>query len=134
MGALLNDGIGNTIRISISDDPIEEIKAAKKLLKAFGLIHDVPDLVSCPTCGRTQWDFMNVVNEITDYLETIHKDIKVAVMGCAVNGPGEAREADIGVAGGKKEAILFRHGEIIRKFPQEEILAVLKKEIDEFLK
>ncbi len=134
LGALLNDDIGNTIRISISDDPIEEIKAAKKLLKAFDLIHDVPDLVSCPTCGRTQWDFMNVVNEITDYLETVHKDIKVAVMGCAVNGPGEAREADIGVAGGKKEAILFRHGEIIRKFPQEEILAVLKKEIDTFVK
>ncbi len=129
LGALLHDGIGDTIRISISDDCRHEVEAAKKLLKAFDLIHNVPDLVSCPTCGRTQYDVLPLMHEMEEFLTTVHADIKVAVMGCVVNGPGEARDADIGVAGGHKEALLFRHGEIIRKIPETEIGSVLKQEI-----
>jgi len=133
LGALLNDGIGDTIRISISSDPIEEVKAAKKLLRAFGLIDGVPDLIGCPTCGRTQYDMLPIIDEIDRYLETIHSDIKVAVMGCAVNGPGEARDADIGVAGGRDEALLFRKGVIIKKIPQDQVVKVLKDEIRRYL-
>ncbi|MBQ2684918.1 MAG: flavodoxin-dependent (E)-4-hydroxy-3-methylbut-2-enyl-diphosphate synthase [Erysipelotrichaceae bacterium] len=129
LGTLLNDGIGDTIRISISDDCVEEIKAAKKLLKAFDLAHNVPDLVSCPTCGRLQYDVLPVVHEIEEFLETVNKDIKVAIMGCAVNGPGESRDADIGIAGGVNEGILFKHGEIVRKVKQEDLVKVLKEEI-----
>ena len=129
LGALLHDGIGDTIRISISDDCSHEVEAAKKLLKAFDLIKGVPDLVSCPTCGRLQYDVMPIMHEVEEFLKTVHSDIKVAVMGCVVNGPGEARDADIGIAGGNKEAILFRHGEIVRKIKQEEIMDTLKKEI-----
>ncbi|MBQ3375956.1 MAG: flavodoxin-dependent (E)-4-hydroxy-3-methylbut-2-enyl-diphosphate synthase [Erysipelotrichaceae bacterium] len=129
LGALLHEGIGDTLRISISDDCRHEVEAAKKLLKAFDLIHNVPDLISCPTCGRTQYDVLPLMKEMEEFLTTVHADIKVAVMGCAVNGPGEARDADIGVAGGYKEALLFRHGEIIRKIPQDEISSVLKREI-----
>ena len=134
LGALLHDGIGDTIRISISDDCTHEVEAAKKLLKAFDLIKGVPDLVSCPTCGRLQYDVMPIMHETEEFLKTVHADIKVAIMGCAVNGPGEARDADIGVAGGKNEAILFKHGEIVRKIKQEEIMDVLKKEIIEMTK
>ena len=129
LGTLLNDGIGDTIRISISDDCVEEIKAAKKLLKAFDLAHNVPDLVSCPTCGRLQYDVLPVVHEIEEFLETVNKDIKVAIMGCAVNGPGESRDADIGIAGGVNEGILFKHGEVVRKVKQEDLVRVLKEEI-----
>ncbi len=134
LGALLHDGIGDTIRISISDDCRHEVEAAKRLLKAFDLIHNVPDLVSCPTCGRTQYDVLPLMHEMEEFLTTVHADIKVAVMGCVVNGPGEARDADIGVAGGYKEALLFRHGEIIRKIPEAEISTVLKREILELVK
>ncbi len=129
LGELLNAGIGDTIRISISDDPIEEIKAVKKLLKAYDLIENVPDLVGCPTCGRTAYDMIPIIKEVEDFLETIQADIKVAVMGCVVNGPGEARDADIGVAGGQKEALLFKHGEVVARIPQEDIVSELKKEI-----
>lgn len=129
LGTLLNDGIGDTIRISISDDCVEEIKAAKKLLKAFDLAHNVPDLVSCPTCGRLQYDVLPIVHEIEEFLETVNKDIKVAIMGCAVNGPGESRDADIGIAGGVNEGILFKHGEVVRKVKQEDLVRVLKEEI-----
>ncbi len=134
LGTLLYDGIGDTIRISISDDCKEEIKAAKKLLKAFDLTHNVPDLVSCPTCGRLQYDVLPIVHQIEPFLETIHKDITVAIMGCAVNGPGEAREADIGIAGGNKEGLLFKHGEIVRRVPQDQLLETLKQEILEMAK
>lgn len=134
LGALLYDGIGDTIRVSISDDCKEEIKAGKKLLKAFGLIKNVPDLISCPTCGRTQYDILPIVHEIEDFLETVNADITVAIMGCAVNGPGEAREADIGIAGGHNEGLLFRHGEIIRKIPQDQLVSVLKEEIINYTK
>ena len=122
LGELLRKNIGNTIRISISDDPVEEVKAAKKLLKCYNLIDNVADLVSCPTCGRTQYNMLEIIKPIEDYLETVNKNIKVAVMGCAVNGPGEAREADIGVAGGINEALLFKKGKVIRKIPQQDIV------------
>ena len=132
LGELLRKNIGNTIRISISDDPIEEVKAAKKLLKYYNLIDNVADLVSCPTCGRTQYNMLEIIKPIEDYLETVNKNIKVAVMGCAVNGPGEAREADIGVAGGINEALLFKKGKVIRKIPQQDIVKELIEEIDKY--
>ena len=132
LGELLRKNIGNTIRISISDDPVEEVKAAKKLLKCYNLIDNVADLVSCPTCGRTQYNMLEIIKPIEDYLETVNKNIKVAVMGCAVNGPGEAREADIGVAGGINEALLFKIGKVIRKIPQQDIVKELIEEIDKY--
>ena len=130
LGILLNKGIGNTIRVSLSDDPIEEVKVAKEILKDCNLYKDSAKLVSCPTCGRTQIDLIPIAKEVEEYLQTVNKDIKVAVMGCAVNGPGEAKDADIGIAGGIGEALLFKKGEIIKKVPQEEIVDVLKEEID----
>ncbi len=129
LGTLLNDGIGDTIRISISDDPIEEIKVAKQLLKCFDLIKNVPYLVSCPTCGRIQYDMLPIVKEIEEFLNTIHADIHVAVMGCAVNGPQEASRADIGIAGGKNEGLLFKKGVLIKRVPQDELVETLKQEI-----
>ena len=132
LGNLLLDGIGDTIRISISDDPIEEIRVARKLLRACGLKKDVANLISCPTCGRLQYDMLPIVQEMETYLETVHKDITVAVMGCPVNGPQEAARADIGVAGAKDSAILFKKGKIIRTIPQEDIIRTLKEEIDQF--
>lgn len=129
IGTLLYEGIGNTIRVSLSDDPVEEIKVAKTLLKELNLINNVPTLVSCPTCGRIQYDLIPIANEIEDFLNTIHKDITVAVMGCAVNGPGEAKHADIAIAGGVKEGLLIKKGEIIRKVKQEDMVKVLKEEI-----
>ena len=132
LGHLLMEGIGDTIRISISDDPIEEIKVAKKLLRACKLRDDIPNLVSCPTCGRIQYNMLPIVAEMEDYLQTINKNITVAIMGCAVNGPGEAKEADIGVAGGKDSALLIKHGEIIRPIPQDEIVKTLIEEIEKY--
>lgn len=130
LGNLLLDGIGDTIRISISDDPVEEVRVAKKLLRACKLKDDVANLISCPTCGRIQYDMLPIAKEMEKYLETVHKHIDVAIMGCPVNGPLEAKRADIGVAGGKDGALLFKKGEIIRTIPQEDILKVLKEEID----
>lgn len=132
IGSLLLEGIGNTIRVSLSSDPIEEIKAAKQILASLKLIDNVPELTSCPTCGRLQYNMLPIAHEIEKYLLTVNKHIHVAIMGCAVNGPGEAKNADIGVAGGKGEAILFKKGQIIRKIKEENIIAELKKEIDEF--
>ena len=132
LGNLLLDGIGDTIRISISDDPIEEVKVAKKLLRTCGLRDDVPNLVSCPTCGRIQYDMLPIVHEMEDYLENVHKNITVAIMGCPVNGPQEAARADVGVAGAKDSAILFKKGQIVRTIPQDQVLDVLKEEIDKF--
>lgn len=129
IGTLLYNGIGNTIRVSLSADPVEEIKVAKTLLKELELIDNVPTLVSCPTCGRIQYDLIPVAKEIEDFLNNIHKDITVAIMGCAVNGPGEAKHADIGIAGGVKEGLLIKKGEIIRKVKQEDMVDVLKEEI-----
>ena len=130
LGNLLLDGIGDTIRISISDDPVEEIRVAKKLLKACNLKKDVANLISCPTCGRIQYDMLPIVKEMEAYLENVNKDISVAIMGCPVNGPLEAKRADIGVAGGKDSAVLFKKGEIIRTIPQDDIIKVLKEEIE----
>ncbi len=129
IGTLLYQGIGNTIRVSLSADPVEEIKVAKTLLKELELIDRVPTLVSCPTCGRIQYDLIPVANEIEDFLNNIHSDITVAIMGCAVNGPGEAKHADIGIAGGVKEGLLIKKGEIIKKVKQEDMVSVLKEEI-----
>ena len=129
LGVLLREGIGNTIRVSLSDDPIKEIRVAKEILKDCNLYKKTPTLIACPTCGRTQIDLIPIAKEMEDFLQTIESNIKVAVMGCVVNGPGEAREADIGIAGGKNEAVLFKKGEIIKKIPQNQIVEVLKKEI-----
>lgn len=133
LGVLLREGIGNTLRVSLSDDPIEEIKVAKEILKDCGLYKKSPTLVSCPTCGRTQIKLIPIAKEVERFLQTIEADITVAVMGCAVNGPGEAKEADIGIAGGIKEGLLFKKGEVIKKVPQEKIVEVLKQEILEMI-
>lgn len=129
LGVLLREGIGDTIRVSLSADPVKEIKVAKEILKDCNLYKGAPTLIACPTCGRIQYDLIPIANEIEDFLQTINKDITVAVMGCGVNGPNEARHADIGIAGGIKEGLLFKKGEIIKKVKQEEIVEVLKKEI-----
>jgi len=130
LGALLAQGIGSTIRISLSADPVEEVKVARELLKAFGLASNAATLISCPTCGRIEIDLISIANEIEEYLANIKAPIKVSVLGCAVNGPGEAKEADIGIAGARGEGLLFRHGKIIRKIPEEKMVEELKKEID----
>ena len=129
IGSLLCDGIGDTIRVSLTADPIKEVYAAKDILKACGMGSGV-EIVSCPTCGRTKIDLISLANQVEDMLKDVDKPIKVAVMGCAVNGPGEAREADIGVAGGKGEGLIFKKGEILRKVPENMILQELKNEID----
>lgn len=129
IGILLYEGIGNTIRVSLSDDPVEEIKVAKILLKELGLLKGVPTLVSCPTCGRIQYDLIPIAKEMEDFLKDIHLDITVAIMGCAVNGPGEARHADIGIAGGVGEGLLIKHGEIVKRVKQEDMVQTLKDEI-----
>lgn len=134
IGTILYQGIGNTIRVSLSDSPVEEIKVAKTLLKELELIDNVPTLVSCPTCGRIQYDLIPIAKEIEDFLNTINANITVAIMGCAVNGPGEAKHADIGIAGGINEGLLIKKGQIIRKVKQENIVDELKKEILNMIK
>ena len=132
IGILLHEGIGNTIRVSLTDNPILEIQAAKEILKNLGLKDKVPNLISCPTCGRIQYDMIDIAKKIEAYLLKVNKTINVAIMGCAVNGPGEAKHADIGVAGGKGEALLFRKGKIIKKIKESEVYDELIKEIDDF--
>lgn len=132
LAPLLLEGIGDTIRISISGDPKEEIIAAKRLLHDCGLYPNYPTLVACPTCGRTQVDVTNLAKKVMDYLETINKPIHVAIMGCIVNGPGEAANADIGIAGGKHEYVIFKKDKVIKKVPEDEAFETLKKEIDKF--
>lgn len=129
IGSLLCDGIGETIRVSLTGDPIREIYAAKDILKAIGKGSGV-EIVSCPTCGRTRIDLVKAAKMVEEAVKDIDKNIKVAVMGCIVNGPGEAREADIGIAGGDKCAVLFKKGEILRKIPEEDIVSELLKEIE----
>lgn len=129
IGSLLCDGIGDTIRVSLTADPVKEVYAARDILKACGIGGGV-EIVSCPTCGRTKIDLITLANQVEDMLRDMDKPLKVAVMGCVVNGPGEAREADIGVAGGIGEGIIFRRGEILRKVPEDRILEELKREID----
>ena len=130
IGTLLAEGIGNTIRVSLTSDPVEEIKVGKEILKALGLRKGGLEFVSCPTCGRTQIDLINIANQVEKRLESVNKNIKVAVMGCVVNGPGEAREADIGIAGGKGEGIIFKKGKIIKKVKEEDLIEELMKEIE----
>lgn len=132
LGTLLMEGIGNTIRISVNGSPEKEIPIVKELLKCCNLIDNVPNLIACPTCGRTQWDMEPVVNQIEQYLQTINKEVTVAIMGCVVNGPGEAKHADIAIAGGKNEGLLIKKGEIIEKIPQEKMVERLIQEIDAF--
>ena len=134
LGVLWREGIGDTLRVSLSDDPVEEIKVCKEILKNCNLLTNIPKLVSCPTCGRIQYDLIPIAKEIENFLQTINADITVAIMGCAVNGPGEAREADIGIAGGKNDGLLFKKGEIIRKIKQEDMIGELKEEIMKIIK
>lgn len=132
LGNLLLDGIGNTIRISVNGAPQKEIPIVKELLKDCGLLKSVPNLIACPTCGRTQWNMEPVVNWVESYLQKVNKEVTVAIMGCAVNGPGEAKHADIAIAGGKDEGLLIKQGVIIEKIPQEKMVERLKEEIDAF--
>ena len=134
LGVLLREGIGDTLRVSLSDDPVEEILVCKEILKNCNLYKNSPKLVSCPTCGRIQYDLIPLAKKMEKFLQTVDADITVAIMGCAVNGPGEAREADIGIAGGDKEGLLFKKGEIIRKVKQEDMFDTLKEEILEIIK
>jgi len=127
---ILSKGIGNTIRVSLTADPKLEVKAARDILKELKLINNVPVITSCPTCGRTQIDLIPLAHQVEEFLYTVKKDIHVAVMGCVVNGPGEAREADLGIAGGVGEALIFKKGVPLRKVKEEDIISELKKEID----
>lgn len=133
LGILLRQGIGDTLRVSLSDDPVKEVKVAKEILKDCNLYQKSPTLIACPTCGRTQIDLIPIAKEIEKFLQTIESDITVAVMGCAVNGPGEAREADIGIAGGIDEGLLFKKGKIIRKIKQENLVKELEEEISNMI-
>lgn len=130
IGSLLCHGIGDTIRVSLTDDSVKEVFAAMDILKAIGLKNDSPYLIACPTCGRTRIDLVGLAKQVEEQLRDVHKPIKVAVMGCVVNGPGEAREADIGIAGGDGEGLLFKKGQILRKVPEDQLLTELMKEID----
>lgn len=130
IGIILNEGIGDTIRVSLTDDPIEEVRSAKIILRSLGLRKGGIDVVSCPTCGRTRIGLIPLAKEVEKLVTQYNLDIKVAVMGCAVNGPGEAREADLGVAGGDGEGLIFKKGEILRKVPENMLLSELKKELD----
>lgn len=130
LGIILHEGIGDTIRVSLTGDPVEEIKSAKLILRTLGLRKGGIEVVSCPTCGRTNIDLIGLAAQVENLVQNYDLDIKVAVMGCAVNGPGEAKEADIGIAGGIGEGLLIKKGEIVRKAPENELLATLKHELD----
>ena len=130
LGALLSEGIGDTIRVSLTGDPVEEIKVGREILKNFGQIKEGIEFISCPTCGRTQIDLINIAKEVENRLENCNKSIKVAVMGCVVNGPGEAKDADIGIAGGIGEGLIFRKGKIVKKVKEEDLVEELIKIIE----
>lgn len=130
IGSILAMGVGDTIRVSLTGDPVEEVKVGKEILKSLGLLNEGLELISCPTCSRTHIDLISIAEEAEKRLEGMKKPIKVAIMGCAVNGPGEAREADIGIAGGNGEGLIFKKGKIVRKVPEEDLLEELMKEID----
>ena len=131
IGGLLGLGIGDTLRVSLTADPVEEVYAARRILKAVGLRREGPELIACPTCGRTQIDLIPMAERVEELLKGVDKPITVAVMGCVVNGPGEARHADVGLAGGKGEGVLFKHGEIVAKVPEAELVPGLMKLIEE---
>ena len=128
LGTLLNEGIGNTIRVSLHGNPVNEIPVVKEILSMFNL-YTKPTLIVCPTCGRTKYEMTHIVNEIEDFIKSMTKQVKIAIMGCVVNGPGEAKDADIGIAGGDHCAVLFKHGKIIEKLPEDKIVERLKEEI-----
>ena len=130
LGIMLNEGIGNTIRVSLTGDPVEEIKSAKLILRTLGLRKGGIEVVSCPTCGRTQIDLIGLANQVENMVQGYDLNLKVAVMGCVVNGPGESREADLGIAGGIGEGLLIRKGEVIKKVPEDELLGALKDALD----
>lgn len=130
LGLILHQGIGDTIRVSLTGDPVEEVRSAKLILRTLGLRKGGIEVVSCPTCGRTQIDLIGLVNQVETLAAEFPLDIKVAVMGCVVNGPGEAREADLGIAGGIGEGLLIKHGEVVRKMPEHELLAALRYELE----
>ncbi len=134
IGSLLADGIGETIRVSLTDDPIREVEVARRILKALDLGGDRVQVVSCPTCGRTKIDLIPIAKAVTEAMENIPAKLKVAVMGCVVNGPGEAKDADIGIAGGDGCAVLFKHGEILRKIPEDKIVPELLAEIEKMVR
>ena len=134
LGILLADGIGDTLRVSLTADPVEEIEVGFEILKSLGLRQHGVNFVSCPTCGRCQINLIGVAEEVEKRLAGIDKPITVAVMGCVVNGPGEAREADVGIAGGRGEGLLFRHGEVVRKVPENEMVDALLAEVDKIIK
>ncbi len=129
LGLILSRGIGDTVRVSLTGDPVEEVRSAKLILRTLGLRQGGAEVVSCPTCGRTRIDLIGLAGQVEEMVADVPLDLKVAVMGCAVNGPGEAREADIGIAGGDHEGLLFKHGEIIRKVPEAELLDALRAEL-----
>jgi len=132
IGTLLADGIGDTIRVSLTRDPVEEVRVGYEILKALGLRQRGPEIISCPTCGRCNIELFNIVEEVEKALMTTSSTIKIAIMGCVVNGPGEAREADIGIAGADGSGILFRRGKVVKKFPQEKLVEVLLAEVAEY--
>lgn len=130
IGTLLAEGIGSTMRVSLTADPVNEVEAAKRILSVLDIRKSGVEIVSCPTCGRTQIDLIGIANEVEKRLSGLDKNIKVAVMGCPVNGPGEARDADVGIAGGRGEGLIFRHGEILKKVPETELIDALMEEIE----
>ncbi len=133
LGVILAQGIGDTIRVSLTGDPVEEVRVGKRILQTLGLRRGNIEVVSCPTCGRTQIDLIGLANEVERLVEGIPLDIKVAVMGCVVNGPGEAAGADLGICGGKGTGLLIKHGKIIKKVPESELLGVLKEELENWI-
>ena len=133
LGALLIDGIGDTIRVSITDDPVKEIFAARRLLRAVGIDKNFVNVISCPTCGRCGWDSMALANKVTEYVENVNVPLKIAVMGCVVNGPGEAKDCDIGIAGSQEYCVIFKNGEIIEKISAKDAESVFFREIDKLI-
>ena len=133
LGMILSQGIGDTIRVSLTGDPVEEVRTAKLILRTMGLRRGGVEVVSCPTCGRTRIDLIGLANRVEEMVSDMPLDIKVAVMGCVVNGPGEAKEADIGIAGGIGEGLLIRHGEVVRKVPEDQLLEALKTELESMM-
>ena len=130
LGILLHEGIGDTMRVSLSGDPVEEIRSAKVILRSLGLYHKGIEVIACPTCGRTRIDLISLASQVEKMVENIPLNLKVAVMGCVVNGPGEAREADIGIAGGDGEGLLIKKGEVVRKVPEDQLLETLRQELE----
>ena len=129
LGILIHQGIGSTMRVSLSENPVEEIKVARELLKDFEMIHNMPTLISCPTCGRIDVDMIPIAHELETFLQTIKAPLKVSLLGCAVNGPGEAKEADVGIACAKGEGLMFKKGVTVGKFKEDELLDRLKEEV-----